>query len=334
MPTLEDLIESHWRTRERQGATERHWCYPDEMRSSNDVRDLIPPLPYYAQRVHDCLMLVLRNCQRYELDFVDPGAMRDMGDGYHFIDAIHTAMDLGNDPRLSSIPAYSKTLRFFGDLRIFHNSAVFFFRGPTGVCAIPASELSDVTSSEITWRTGSANLPLAWQWLTDRLQLPKELRVGSPDSAAYDVFICHRSKDFEYAKRLYDFLIEHRLSTFLSEVCLPKLGSADYMKRIDDALDRCRHMVLIASSVEHILSSWVEAEWRVFINEKRSGRKTGNIVTVVVGITDIGSLPISLRYYEVIPYVPDGLDTVLPFVQANEAQPSGGGDAEDRAPHP
>lgn len=329
MPSLEELIESHWRSRARNGKAERHWLYPNEKQAgSGDIRDVIPGLSYYADKVRDCLNLVLRNCDRYELDFLDTGAWRDMGDGDHFRDALYTSIELGTDPRLSVLPDFTQTLRFFGDLRVFHDNGVFFFRGPSGVCAVPAIELSEETTAEITWRTGTANLPLAWQWLHQRAELPRKPTTESRKPPVFDVFISHKSKDFEYAKRLYDFLLKRRISAFLSEVCLPKLGSADYMKGIDEALDRCQHMVLIATSVEHILSSWVEAEWRVFINEKRSGRKRGNIVTVVVGITDIASLPISLRYYEVIPYAHDGLDAVMPFLGTEKAQPSAAGDED------
>lgn len=56
---------------------------------------------------------------------------------------------------------------------------------------------------------------------------------------------------------------------------------------------------MVGSSVENILSGWVEAEWRVFINEKRSGRKLGNILTIIPGTLHPQHLPMSLRYYEV-----------------------------------
>jgi hypothetical protein len=63
------------------------------------------------------------------------------------------------------------------------------------------------------------------------------------------------------------------------------------------------------------MSSWVEAEWRVFINEKRAGRKAGNLVTIAVGISDIGTLPISLRYYQVIPYTANCFPDVVPALR-------------------
>ena len=62
------------------------------------------------------------------------------------------------------------------------------------------------------------------------------------------------------------------------------------------------------------MSSWVEAEWGLFINEKRSGRKSGNIVTVVADKLQAEDLPASLRYFEVIPFTEDALYRLLRFV--------------------
>ena len=49
------------------------------------------------------------------------------------------------------------------------------------------------------------------------------------------------------------------------------MGSSDYRKEIDRALDASKHMIVVTSKKEHVESSWVEAEWGLFINEKRSG---------------------------------------------------------------
>jgi hypothetical protein len=103
------------------------------------------------------------------------------------------------------------------------------------------------------------------------------------------------------------------IKTDEQEICLPKLGSAEYMKKIDEALDTSDHMILIGSSVEYILSSWVEAEWRVFINEKRSGRKKGNFLTIVSNNIQPTDLPISIRYYEVIPFEKDNMQRILQY---------------------
>jgi hypothetical protein len=130
------------------------------------------------------------------------------------------------------------------------------------------------------------------------------------------IFICARNADYQYAEAVYHFLVAAGLPVFFSQESLPELGISDYRKQIDQALDEAEHMIVITSSVENALSSWVEAEWGFFINEKRSGRKTGNLITVAVGGLKPVSLPPSLRYYEVIPYDPAGLDKVLRYVQS------------------
>lgn len=127
-------------------------------------------------------------------------------------------------------------------------------------------------------------------------QLPQE----HPRGSTFDVFICHSSRDFEIADRVFEYLTQHNKRVFLSERSLPAIGSAEYMKAIDQALNGARHLIVIGSTVENILSGWVEAEWRVFINEKRSGRKLGNILTIIPGALHPQHLPMSLRYYEVL----------------------------------
>ena len=56
-------------------------------------------------------------------------------------------------------------------------------------------------------------------------------------------------------------------------------------------------MIIIASKPEYINSPYVQSEWRTFIEEKRTGRKTGNIVTITEKL-QISSLPIGLRQFE------------------------------------
>ena len=114
------------------------------------------------------------------------------------------------------------------------------------------------------------------------------------------VFISHNHRDYDMARKIYDHLAQQSADIFLSGVSLPQLGSCDYMKEIDKALETAQHMVVAGTSIENIMSGWVEAEWRLFINEKRSGRKSGNIITVINGGLKPSELPMSLRYYEVI----------------------------------
>lgn len=82
-----------------------------------------------------------------------------------------------------------------------------------------------------------------------------------------------------------------QVNVFFSRKSLPELGVSDYRKQIDEALDRATHMVVVTSSVDNVQSPWLEAEWGVFVNEKRSGRKPGNLVTVMVGAVKHSDLP-------------------------------------------
>ena len=137
----------------------------------------------------------------------------------------------------------------------------------------------------------------------------------SPDTAAFGrlVFISARSLDYDHANAVYRFLIANDVAAFFSRESLPALGISDYRKQIDHALERADHMVVVTSSAEHACSPWVEAEWGFFINEKRSGRKSGNLLTLVVGGLKPADLPPSLRYYEIIPF--EEFEKVLDYVR-------------------
>ena len=136
------------------------------------------------------------------------------------------------------------------------------------------------------------------------------------------VFISARSEDYQYAEPIYRFLRSQGLTVFFSQESLPELASSDYRKQIDDALDSAQHMIVVTSSRANVTSSWVEAEWGLFINEKRSGRKAGNLITVVAGNLRPADLPASLRYYEVIPFQPAAYQKILRYVTARSAPSS------------
>lgn len=113
----------------------------------------------------------------------------------------------------------------------------------------------------------------------------------------YDVFISCKSEDYESAKLIYNFLRDHNYRVFLADTELRKKGNAEYGKVIDDALDSAAHLILYTSRAEYVTSSYVESEWRIFIEEKRAGRKQGNLISILDGI-DVSLLPISLRHFQ------------------------------------
>ena len=136
----------------------------------------------------------------------------------------------------------------------------------------------------------------------------------SENQKQVDVFISRKSADVALANELYRYFVSRGLTVFESEETLPKMGSSDYRKAIDQALDECKHMVVVGSSIENIASSWVEAEWGFYIGEKRAGRKKGNILTVISSNLEIKDLPASLRYYEVVIFDKENFDRICAYV--------------------
>ena len=147
--------------------------------------------------------------------------------------------------------------------------------------------------------------------------LPQEQpdqEISKPTKNNDLIFISAKSEDFAYAEEVYAFLTTNNYNVFFSQQTLPFVGNSDYRKEIDRALDNAKHMIVVTSKKEYVEAPWVEAEWGFFINEKRSGRKAGNIITLIAGSMQIGDLPGSLRYYEVRPLDPRTLDTILNYL--------------------
>ena len=132
--------------------------------------------------------------------------------------------------------------------------------------------------------------------------IPQKLKEEYEDLDLIDVFISHKSQDYSYAKAAYDELTGMGRKVFLSEISLPAMADTDYTASIDYALDKTKGMVLIAKSIDTFNSGWVNYEWSSFLNEKRSGRKSGNLITIVSDEQSILKLPYALRQYETITF--------------------------------
>lgn len=145
--------------------------------------------------------------------------------------------------------------------------------------------------------------------------MAREKKLASPDlTQKGKVFISVKSEDFPYAQQVYDFLTGQGIDVFFCRESLQILGRSDYRHEIDHALEETEHMVVVTSRPENVRSEWVEAEWGIFINEKRSGRKKGNLVTMTAGNMQPSDLPPSLRYYEVISLNDSGMQLLLKYM--------------------
>jgi hypothetical protein len=56
--------------------------------------------------------------------------------------------------------------------------------------------------------------------------------------------------------------------------------------------------VMNAYWVANMQAPWVEAEWGLFLTQKRAGKKSGNIITVVCGSTAETDVPMPLSGHQ------------------------------------
>jgi hypothetical protein len=137
-------------------------------------------------------------------------------------------------------------------------------------------------------------------------------------NSIFDVFLSFSGEDESSAREVFEFLTSQGLRVFFSRESIPQLGQADYMKAINTALDKARHMVVVSSSAEGFAKAWVEREWTMFLNEKLSGRKSGNIVVMPAGEVPVAHLPIALRSQQVVGLSSGGLLDILRFVSIDQ----------------
>ncbi|MCQ2343847.1 MAG: SUMF1/EgtB/PvdO family nonheme iron enzyme [Paludibacteraceae bacterium] len=117
-----------------------------------------------------------------------------------------------------------------------------------------------------------------------------------------DVFISSKREDYDLAEQISAFLRKNGLNPFLASESLRRIGNAAYLDEIDQALEECNHLIVFCTKPEYAGSEYVKEEWQSFRNEKLSGRKSGNILTVVADTVSVGQLPFGLHRYEVIKF--------------------------------
>ena len=130
--------------------------------------------------------------------------------------------------------------------------------------------------------------------------------------AQYDIFISCKSEDYEIAEKVYSFLKDNGFSVFLSSKELRRMAQADYMNVISVALDTAYSMIVISTQKEYLTSKWVQFEWSTFLNEILSGRKNGQIMTLLENIK-VSEMPIQLRKYE--SFTLENCKDILPYLE-------------------
>ena len=119
----------------------------------------------------------------------------------------------------------------------------------------------------------------------------------------YDIFLSCKSEDYRIGTEIYEFLTSCGYSVFIADRELRKLGKDDYGKEIDKALEEAFHLVVIATNVDYLYqdsSPYVYYEWHSFSEEKKCGRKQGNIITLLDDNIGIDQIPYALRHCQSI----------------------------------
>lgn len=138
----------------------------------------------------------------------------------------------------------------------------------------------------------------------------------------YDVFISANSKDYDLADRIYNFLVQNGFSVFLASHELRKIGQADYLIAIDNAIDSSTHMIVVSSSVNNIESDWVQREWSLFVNKKLDDPQgqSRNLMTILERSVNTKNLPIGLRYTQSF-YIDEYEQTIFNYLGRVDESP-------------
>lgn len=150
----------------------------------------------------------------------------------------------------------------------------------------------------------------------------------------YDVFISAKSEDNSLAEDVYLFLVEHGLKVFWSKKELPLIGRSGYSLFIDKAIDGSHHMVVVASSLKNIESSFVMYEWSTFSDDIKSGYRNGNLLTILDDSIQLRTLPPSLRHQQSFP-LSKYKETLLDYLRkdtADSPQPAAKTERVDKEP--
>ncbi|EFL49303.1 protein of unknown function DUF323 [Solidesulfovibrio fructosivorans JJ]] len=142
------------------------------------------------------------------------------------------------------------------------------------------------------------------------------------DKTTFDVFISFKSEDEKYAYKIFEFLQQHGFNPFFSTISVSFVGQSQYLKSIAKAISQCRHMVVVASKPEYIISGWVEYEWSIYIARRNDKKTEGNLLTLLTGDMTVSDLPQELVPFQSIPLTRDGLEEMLQFLDTVPGPPT------------
>lgn len=93
-----------------------------------------------------------------------------------------------------------------------------------------------------------------------------------PNSGKFDVFLSHHGDD-DLVENVYSFLKQNLYEPFYDKKSLPEMGESQYKKAIGKALDASNTLIVVASNLEFLKSTFVDFEMDSFHTEIIEKRK-------------------------------------------------------------
>lgn len=157
---------------------------------------------------------------------------------------------------------------------------------------------------------------------------------------AYDVFLSLKLNDengeqtpeYEWALQLYYDLREQGYQVFFSPQVL-KQSNADWEPYIFRAIQTCRIMLILTSSLEHINAPWVRNEWRRLLSRIANTPEDGSKPTYRVIASDVNCVPPELLSKQVLKHGDYHLRELIEKSVRDACSAKGAGDRQDQAAH-
>lgn len=122
----------------------------------------------------------------------------------------------------------------------------------------------------------------------------EEIRRKTKEKS-YDVFISCKSEDYDKAQSVYLYLEQIGHHPFIANISLREIGMDNYGPIIRHIIGTCKSMIVFATKLDYLTTSYVYAEWNQFLDELSSGYNKGNIISILPPDINTSELPDGLR---------------------------------------
>ena len=114
------------------------------------------------------------------------------------------------------------------------------------------------------------------------------------EEEGFDVFISCKSQDYKKAYEVYNYLYDNGHKPFLADPVLREIGTDYYGYLIRRIVNKCSFMIVYATNIDYMNTSYVHQEWNQFLDELSSGLKEGKLFSIISPSISAQMLPSGL----------------------------------------